>query len=142
MAIGFGEHDVRAHKISVAGIPIEGFADDVITITPTSDHRTTTTGADGHVVSAKNADEGATVKLSIMRNTASSRALWALVALDRAALGGAGVGAFEMRDVINGQVESSERCWIQARPEVTIGKEAPTEEWTLRLAKWRTTVPA
>jgi hypothetical protein len=142
MAIGYGEHDARQFAIVVSGILLDGFgADSVISIEPNSDFRSHIVGADGHVVSNKMADESAVATVTLLQTSQAHRSLLALYNSDRNARGGAGVGAFEMRDLINGDVDSSERCWIQRRPNREIGKEAKEYEWKFILAKWEQSTP-
>lgn len=143
MAIGYGEHDARHFAISVAGILLDGFGEDaVISIEPNSDHRTHVVGADGHVVSSKLADQSAIATVTLLETSSAHRALLALYNSDRNSRGGAGVGAFEMRDLINGDVDSSEKCWIQRRPNRVIAKEASEYEWKFILGKWESSFPA
>lgn len=143
MAIGFGEHDAQAFAISIFGIPLDGFAkDSVIEIEPNEDNRKNVTGADGHIESAKMADESATVKVHLMRTSVSHKALRAVYKADRNTRGGATVGPFIMRDTINGMEETSERAWIARRPDYAIGSEVGEVVWTFTLAKWVSNDPA
>lgn len=142
MTIGYGEHDARQFAVVVAGILLDGFGEDsVISIEPNSDHRTHVVGADGHVVSSMLADESAIVTVTLLQTSSAHRALLALYKTDRNTPGGGGVGAFEMRDLVNGDVDSSERCWIQRRPNREIGKEAGEYEWKFILGKWEQSFP-
>lgn len=142
MTIGYGEHDFTQHALVVSGIPITGFAkESCISIEPNSPHRVLYVGADGLAVSAKLADRSATVTLKLMAKSKSHRQMLALYLLDANTPGGAGVGNFELNDVVNGVVESSERCWIQTRPTFEVGPEEGEVEWKLLIGHWDTTFP-
>lgn len=139
MGIGFGEFDPAQHAISIANIMMSGFGvDSVVEIEPNADHRSHKVSADGHVVSTKNNDDSAILTLTLLETSSSHRALMALLKLDKATPGGAGVGAFEMRDIVNGEVNSSEKCWIMRRPNKVVGKEAGEYEWKFILGLWET----
>lgn len=133
----FGEHDAAQIDIILAGHRAEGFApDSVITIAPNADHRSTKVGADGLVVSSKMNDETAEVTLTLLKTSATHRYLKALYRIDRSTPGGAGVGAFFMRDRLTGEEDSSEVFWIKRRPDRKIEAEASEVEWKLTLGKW------
>lgn len=140
---GFGEHDAKRFAITMCGIILSGFGkDSVITIEPNADHRSSTTGADGYTVSSKLNDESAVVTVTLLETTAAHRSLLALYNLDRTSPGGAGIGAFEMRDLINGDVDSSHKAWIMRRPDRKVGPEAAEYEWKFGLARWEQSFPA
>lgn len=137
MAIGYGEHDARHFAVSIFGILMDGFGEDaMVSIEPNSDHRVHKVSADGHVVSAKISDKSAIATLTLMETSSSHRALLAMYALDDATPGGAAVGGFEMKDLVNGDVDSSERCWIMRRPNRVASKEIPEYEWKFILGRW------
>lgn len=140
--IGFGEHDAAGYKLSIANIPIEGYAPDTaIKIEPNADHRSHRVGVTGDVVSSKSNDRSAIATITLMKTSKAHRALLALLALDQATPGGAGVGPFELRDLIDGITESSPLCWIKRRPDMTVGGEDPDFEWKFILASWTSDVP-
>lgn len=142
MGIGIGEHDARQFAITFCGVLLDGFGeDDVITIEPNADHRSLVVGADGHAVSSKLSDKSAIATLTLMQTSSAHRALLALLALDEATPGGSAVGPFEMKDLINGDVDSSEVAWIMRRPDRAIAKEAGEYEWKFLLAKWEQSFP-
>lgn len=139
MGLGYGEFDPKHHVCLIAGILIEGYGEEsAIDIEPNSDHRSHKTSVDGLVVSSKLHDETATLTITLLETSASHRALMALLKLDKATPGGAGVGSFELRDLINGEVNYSEKCWIQRRPNKVVGKEAAEYEWKFTLGNWET----
>jgi len=134
---GYGEWDPKHVALTIFGIAMSGFGEDsMITIEPNSEHRTHKTSIDGRVVSAKSADESAIAKLTLMETSPAHRALLGILRTDRARPGGAGTGAFEMKDLVSGEIESSEKCWIKQRPVKTVSKEVPELEWTFILGKW------
>lgn len=143
MTIGYGEHDAAQHALTIAGIPITGFAKESgIAIEPNSPHRAIYVGMDGLVVSSKLADRSATATIKLMAKSKAHRQLLALYVLDANTPGGAGVGGFELNDIVNGMVESSERCWIQTRPTLEVGPEEGEVEWKFLLGHWDTSFPA
>ena len=143
MAGGHGEWAPGAIALSIFNISISGFGEDsAVTITPNSDHRSHKVSLDGaRVVSAKMNDRSAILKVTLMETSPSHRALLGIYRTDQASPGGAGAGGFEMRDLVNGDVESSETCWIKRRPERVVGKEVPEYEWEFILADWQSSHP-
>lgn len=143
MAVGFGEHSAKHFAISFAGILLDGFGvDAVVSIEPNSDDASAQIGADGHVVRSMLADESAIATITLLQTSSAHRSLLALRKIDRDTPGGAGVGVFEMRNLLTGDVSSSERAWIHRRPNEEIGKEAGEYEWKIFLAKWEQSYPA
>jgi hypothetical protein len=140
---GYGEHDVARIAVNFCGIIFSGYGKEaVLTIEPNSDHRESRTGADGWTVCSQLNDESAIVSVSFMEGTPTHRALQALYNLDKATRGGAGVGVFEMRDLINGDVDSSPRAWIMRRPDKKVAPGGSEYEWKLGLSQWKWSFPA
>lgn len=143
MSIGYGEHDASRFAISMCGIILSGFGkDSAITIEPNADHREGVVGVDGHAVSSQLNDKSAVVTCTLMETAPAHRALLALYNLDQATRGGAGTGVFEMRDLTNGDVDSSQVANIMRRPDRKVAGSASEYEWKFWLARWETSVPA
>lgn len=142
MAGGYGEWDPGTIALRIFNIAISGFGEDsAVTIEPSADHRSHKVGLDGRVVSAKSRDESAIATVTVMETSPAHQALMGVYRTDKARPGGAGAGGFELKDLVNGGIESSEVCWIQRRPTKTVGKEVPEYEWKFILAKWESSHP-
>lgn len=136
--IGTGEFDPSAYAILIAGIKCEGFGEEsVLKITPKKEHRTATQGLDRRVVSAKTNSTMAELELTLIETSPTHRKLLALLALDAATPGGAGVGRFDMTDLVNGINEGSDKIWIAKRPDRVVGAEVPEYVWTFILSDWQ-----
>lgn len=143
MAIGTGEFDPSAYAALIAGIKLEGFGEEsALKITPKKEHRTAKQGLDRRVVSAKTNSTMADLEVTLIETSPAHRKLLALLALDDATPGGAGVGRFDLTDLVNGINESSDKCWIAKRPERVIGAEVPEYVWTFLLSNWGTELTA
>lgn len=125
--------------ITVAGIPISGYADgEFCRIEYDTDAFQDVVGTDGEVTRSKSNDGRATITIRLMQSSPVNALLSALHTSDRNASGGVGVGAFYMQDLSNlvgGTLLTAEKCWI-AKPPDSGWDRTPTErEWKIRVAK-------
>ena len=125
--------------ITVAGIPIKGYADgEFCRIEYESDAFEDVVGTDGEVTRSKSNDGRATVTIRLMQSSPTNALLSALHTSDRNAPGGVGVGPFYLQDLSNlvgGTLLVGEKCWI-AKPPDSSWDRTPTErEWKIRVAK-------
>ena len=126
--------------IVFAGIPVGGFGEDTfIEVEWDNEGFTDVVGRDGEVSRARMNDRRAIVTLTIMQTSPSNAALQALHNTDMSAAGGAGVGAFAMRDRQGTLVVRSDEAWIQTSAPVTLAREVQAREWKIRLARGEAT---
>lgn len=129
-------YDADQISISVAGIPLSGFADgEFVTLSYESDLFSDVSGTDGEVTRSKTNDRRATLTVKLMQTSDSNDFLSALFNADDRAANGAGVGAFMLRDRSGRAVYSASECWVSKPPDVSFDREATEREWTFRIAK-------
>lgn len=123
-----------------AGIPLEGFGEDTfVEVEYDTEGFTDVTGRDGDVSRSRSNDRRATVTVTIMQTSPTNAALQALHNTDMDTPGGAGVGAFAMRDRQGTLVVRADEAWIQTTAPVTLAREVQAREWVIRLARAETT---
>jgi hypothetical protein len=92
-------------------------------------------GADGTVVRSKTYEDRATVKLILMQTAAANAVLSGILAVDRKASNGAGVGPILIRDRQGLTVVTGSKAWIKGRPKtVNFKGSAENLEWLIRVA--------
>jgi len=125
--------------ITVAGIPITGFADgEFCTIERDSDAFQDVVGTDGEVTRSKSNDGRATITIRLMQSSPTNTLLSALHNSDKNAPGGVGVGPFYMQDLSNlvgGTLLVAEKCWIAKAPDSSWDRTPTEREWKIRVAK-------
>lgn len=128
--------DPKLVKITLTGIPIQGFADgDFCKIVPASEAYTTIVGADGETVRVASNDKRFDVEISLLQTSNSNDLLSALHALDQNAPNGAGVGAFTLADLNGTSLFTGPETWITMYPDQTWGKSASSRVWKLQCAE-------
>lgn len=129
------EYSADQVLVSVAGIPLQGFADgEFLTISFTSDHFESVAGADGEVTRSKTNDNRATVTVKLMQTSDSNDLLSALYNTDRKFPNGAGVGAFLVQDFNGRSLFAASECWIRKVPDISFDRTATEREWTFEIA--------
>lgn len=127
-------HDARACIVTLAGIVIrDGLADEFFTIERPEAYTWKASVSGGGTRSATN-DDGATVKLKLMRGSPHNSELEALLALDRATPGGAGVGSFSAQDANGEELYKADKAWIEKPADSAFAKEDTEREWTIRVS--------
>lgn len=125
--------------ITVAGIPMTGFADgEFCRIEYDNDAFADVVGTDGEVTRMKSNDGRATVTIKLMQSSPVNALLSVLHTSDRNAPGGVGVGAFSLQDLANptgGTLLVGEKCWIAKPPDSSWDRTATEREWKIRVAK-------
>lgn len=123
-------YDPEDVVIIVNGILIEGFApDEFITVEREANSFEKTAGASGLVVRTRNRNRMGTVTLRLLSASPSNARLTAMADLDE--LFGTGVGEFSMRQLSSSDVVTSPNCWVEKRPPIARGTDAPIVEWVL-----------
>lgn len=126
-------YDPAQHAISFAGNILSGFAEDsLVEIEQDNDTFSYTPSADGPGARARNRDEQVTITVRLLKTSMSNDILSALHAADK--LKGAGIGLFALKDLA-GATTFSGNAWVQKPPNIVIGTEIDTYEWTLKCAK-------
>jgi hypothetical protein len=135
-------YDPQEVTISLSGIIFKGFVEDeFVTVEHASESFEDVVGVDGEDVSrSKSGDRRATVTVKLMQTSDTNDLLSALLALDENTPGGAGVGAFYMRDGLGRTVLEGPQAWLMGPPAIAFGKVAGPREWKVRIAKRRLVV--
>lgn len=125
-------YDADQVSVSLAGIPLSGYADgEFLRIEESADAFTSVVGTDGQATRSKTNNRLVTITLLLMQSSDSNDLLSALHQSDLSSPGGAGVGAFLARDRNGNAVYRCGQCWVKKAPNVSFGREAGPREWTL-----------
>lgn len=136
----FYAYDAASVFVSVAGIPISGWADgEFLNVVLDTDTFEDVVGSDGEVTRSKSNDGRATATLRLMQSSPSNALLMAAHIADKATPGGVGVGPFLVNDRLSMEGGVAEKCWIKKVPDMSFDRVVKEREWILRLALW---VPA
>jgi hypothetical protein len=129
------EYDPDQYTLLIAGIPMEGYAEDefVSVEYDTADFEDVC-GVDGEVTRSKSSDNRATVTVRLMQSSPVNDLLSTLRTLDKNTPGGVGVGPFLLRDKQGSTLLMSEKCWISERPAGSWARTAKEREWKIRCA--------
>lgn len=130
-------YDPNLYTIVIAGIPFppSGYAEDTfIKVARDSPVYTDQVGADGKVTRVRMHDDRATCTFSLMQTSELNAILSALHLSDTNSDNGAGVGPFMLKDRNGLTVHESDSCWVQAPPDVELGKAATARDWSIRIA--------
>lgn len=134
--MAFKVYDADQISISIAGLPISGFADgEFLRIERESNAFDDVVGTDGEVTRSKTNDDRATVTIRLMQTSDSNDLLSTLYNADKAAPGGAGVGPFMCRDAQGRALFIAEKAWIAKPPDQVFDRTATEREWMIRCAK-------
>lgn len=129
-------YDPNRVAISLAGIPMSGFADgNFLEVSYISDQFTDVVGTDSEVSRSKTGDGRATITIRLMQTSPTNDLLSALVNSDLSTDGGAGVGAFLVTDKSGNTVLRAENAWIKKIPDVAFGRESQERAWTIMTDK-------
>lgn len=114
-------------------VPFDGgYMDDtIITASYNEDRVTEHVGADGTVTIVVNANELATVKLSLVQGNPSNEMLSQLIASARRNV--LPVGVFHFEDLNGTTVIKSPEAYIKTFAEITFGNEVKGREWSFGL---------
>jgi hypothetical protein len=127
-------YDVNQVTVVVADILIDGgwAEDDVIKVEPNSDDYGFVVGAGGDVGRYKTNDPVTKVTLKLMQGSTYNDLLAAKRALDMNTPGGAGIGAFLIKDRLGRATYAGSKSFILGPPkDVTFGKGLKAREWTI-----------
>jgi hypothetical protein len=131
--MGLKQYDPTMVTVSVAGIEIGEFAKGTfVEVDREADGWGDEVGAGGEVVRFRIADKRGTIKLTLMKSSASNDALSALAIADD--LDGTGVGPAQVKDLSGTSLHHAEQSWVKKIPAAPYGTEATTTEWEIRCA--------
>ncbi len=130
-------YDPKQYDIVFAGISLnEGLADGTfLTVAPDTPAFSKKVGVDGEVTRSRSHDRSATVTFTCMQTSDVNDRLSAVLNADRDAANGSGVGTFFVQDRAGTTVGESPG-YIADGPDLVLGGEAETREWTLELSDW------
>lgn len=121
-------YDFRQVVVTVAGVPIEGFADgDSIAIERASDDYTMQVGSDGEGARSKQNNKSGSITLTLMRGADSNLYLQGLYLADE--VSGAGAVPVVIADLRGSMVAGTTAGWIKKLPGGTFGRDNGTVEW-------------
>lgn len=125
--------DPKSVVISIAGVPISGFADGTfLEITADNPQFSKVVGADGYTTRVKSNNYGAVMTLTLSQTSPSNDVLSGILALDR--VSNSGVVPILIKDMSGTTVVFSATGWIQQFPDVAFGNEVNNRAWTIDLA--------
>lgn len=135
-------YDPAKITISVCNRPITGgFAtDEKVKVAFDGPHFDDDAGVDGEVVRSKTHDRRGTVTISLMQTSDANDILSGLLAADYLVPGGAGVGAFMLKDLEGRTIIKAAAAWVKGLPESAFAKKAGVRAWEIRLANVEATL--
>lgn len=129
-----GNYSPKKVVATVAGIPIDGYADGTfITVEQSEDNFTLYKGAGGDMARAQNLDESGEVTFTLMATSITNAQLSALAKADRDSL--TGVGTIIIKDLLGTTLVKGNAAWVKKNPTINFGKEVETREWVFTVAK-------
>lgn len=135
MAARVTTYDPKSVALIIAGVPMGGFAEDMITIEFSEDSWEHLTGADGEEIRIKKNDRRAELTVRFIQSSESNTFLAALQQTDEAT--GAGTFPVLFKDNNGATLVSSESAWIKKTPSITRGRGPQDVEWVLSLSQAR-----
>lgn len=136
MSTDFKQWQAEQITIFFCGLLIDsGYADgEFLSIEQSEKDYTAVVGTDGEVTRCKTNNRHTTITIKLMQTSSGNDKLSALSNLDISVPGGAGVGAFLVRNRLGRSLYTAEKAWIAGPPKVSFDREAQTMEWTLECA--------
>lgn len=130
---GFKTHDPAKNSLIVNGIPIEGYADEMITVEGGEDTWTKTTGCDDQTTRVKHNATDGSIHVFLQQTSPSNDYLTGLYNIDKASSQGTFPVMF--KDQLGTTMASSGKAWIRALPQFGRGKDLKTIEWVIDCAQ-------
>lgn len=125
--------DPKKTLVTVAGLPISGYADgEAITVEREGDAFTKTTGADGYTARVKSNNRSGSITLTLLQTSHSNTILSALALADEKT--NAGVVPVSVKDLSGTSASYSGTAWIKKVPKQSYGKDISNREWVLDCA--------
>lgn len=125
-------YDPDQVSILFVGIPLEGFAaDSMVDIEWDVEAFKLVRGLDGVITRSKVLGRTATATVHLMQTSRSNGYLTGVHTQDLLSPGGAGVGAFMVRDGNGASLFSTDEAWVVSFPSITYGGEAGPRDWKI-----------
>lgn len=122
-------YDPKQVTVVFAGIPIDGFAEDIYAVSKNEDAFNLRVGATGRSSRALNANESGRVTITLLQTSPSNALLSAQHELDKAT--GDGVGVLSIKDLSGGDRVFAQEAWIVKDPDMENNNEVGQREWVL-----------
>lgn len=120
-------------QIVVAAGPniIGGFAEDgsLVEVARAEPSWKTHVGADGEISRTRNRNKSGTIKLRLLRTSASNDVLQSYAAQDE--LDGTGIFAISVKDLLGTTLHQGSNAWVEQPADDSFEKEANEREWTI-----------
>jgi len=123
--------DPSKGKLTINGMPISGFGDNIIEIEYDEDSYALKNGCDGHSTRVKQLNSNGKATVTLMQSSASNDVLNLMANKDR--VDNTGVGAFLFTDLSGRTVAAAPQCYVAKKPKYGMGKEAKENSWVLQL---------
>lgn len=125
-------YDSNNVTLVAVALPItDGRADPFVKITPRGPAFEDEAGIDGEVIRVATHERRYDIEVMLRRSSVHNAQLAAIHAADRQSTGGAGVGAFLLKDNNGSTIFASDNCWITEMPEWELGKGMSDVTWKL-----------
>lgn len=127
------DYDLDKVTLSICGIPITGGYGEggSVSIKYNTEIFENVVGRSGDVTRCRTNDKTGTVEVTLLQTSPDNAKLAGLAALDEAAPNGAGVGAFQCTDLVNGDLYSASKAWVQQFPDVSFDRKATDRTWKI-----------
>lgn len=134
MSTRFTVYDSEAVDLMVAAISVDdGRAENFVKVTLDDPHFGTEQGADGHVVRFNKHSRIYTVEITLKNSSSVHAKFAALLAIDVASTGGAGVGAFLLKDRNGSTLLLGSQCWLEKPPDREFGVAVGDSTWSAKV---------
>lgn len=134
-----GTYDPSLITLSVAGIVLDGFAEDeFVSIEQNAKRFEHKVGVLGEAARARILDRSGLCTVTLLATAASNDDLSALAASDDVTPNGGGIGAFVLRDRGGTTLVQAADCWIEEVPPIALGRAVGNRVWKIRLGKMNT----
>ena len=125
-------YDSEAVDCIAVTIPIKnGKADTFVKITPKGPAFETTAGCDGEVTRSATHELRVDIEIGLKRSSEHNSELAAINAADRSSTGGAGIGAFLLKDNNGATIYACDKAWIVQLPDWEMAKGMGDVTWQL-----------
>ena len=135
MAGRFTTYDPKSVAVIVGGVPLTGFADDMVSIEFQEDSWEHIAGADGEEMRIRKNDGRAEMTVTLLQSSESNSWLAGLQLADEASNSAAFPVLF--KDSNGKTLMASEAGWIKKTPNISRGKSASNVEWVIALSQAR-----
>lgn len=118
-------------KISIGGVPLSGFGENISEIEYDEDSFTLKTGCDAHATRVKNLNQNGKATIYLMQSSASNDVLDLLATKDRT--NGTGIVPFLLQDLSGRTVAAAPQAYVTKIANSAYGKDAKENTWMITL---------